>query len=241
VAGAEAVSERSGYKKPSYIYRTARNPCPMVALAGLLEILLHLDQYLLPAVQQYGVWVYALLFLAVFPDTGFLVTPFLTGDSLLFIAGTFASGGALDIRVLLPLLMLAAFAGDQVNYWIGRYAGNRVLAWDNRIVRPQYVHSATAFFDRHGRKSVFLGRFVPIVRTFIPFLAGVGAMSYRWFVLYDSLGAVVWVLLFVGCGYFLGGLPVVRDNLALMIVLIIAFSFVVMGIEYLHERRAVPA
>lgn len=207
---------------------------PAAAVPGLLEVLL-------PVVQQYGAWVYALLFLAIFPDTGFLVTPFLTGDSLLFIAGTFASAGALDIRILLPLLMLAAFAGDQVNYWIGRYAGNRVLAWDHRIVRPQYVHLARAFVDRHGRKSVFLGRFVPIVRTFVPFLAGVGTMRYRWFVLYDALGAVAWVLLFVGWGYFFGSLPVVRDNLALIIVLIIAFSFVVMGFEYLRERRAGPA
>ena len=137
--------------------------------------------------------------------------------------------------------MIAAFAGDQVNYWIGRYAGNRVLAWDHRIVRPQYVHSAQAFFDRHGRKSVFLGRFVPIVRTFLPFLAGVGTMRYRWFVLYDALGAVAWVLLFVGWGYFFGGLPVVRDNLALVIVLIIAVSFVVVVAGYLRERRVMPA
>jgi membrane-associated protein len=213
----------------------------MAALPGLLDILLHLDQYLLPVVQQYGAWVYAFLFLSIFPETGFVVTPFLPGDSLLFIAGAFAAAGVLDIRVLLPLLMLAAFAGDQVNYWIGRYFGRRILAWDNRILSPRYVHLAQTFFDRYGRKSVFLGRFIPIVRTVLPFLAGMGTMRYRWFVLYNALGVVVWVLLFVGAGYLFGTIPVVRDNLFLVIVLIIAVSFAAIGVEYLRERRATPA
>ena len=165
-----------------------------------------------------------------------MVTPFLPGDSLLFVAGAFAGAGALDVRVLLPLLMVAAFAGDQVNYWIGRYVGERVLTWDNRIVRPQYVRSARAFFDRYGKKSVFLGRFIPIIRTFVPFLAGVGTMHYRWFVLYNALGAVAWVLLFVGGGYFFGSIPIVRDNLSLAIILIIVASFAAIGVGYLRER-----
>ncbi|MEN6341104.1 MAG: VTT domain-containing protein [Methanospirillum sp.] len=226
---------------PTTIYRLAFNTCPMAALPGLLDIFLHLDQDLLSAVQQYGAWVYAFLFLSLFPETGFVVTPFLTGDSLLFIAGAIAAAGALDLRVLLPLLMLAAFTGDQVNYWIGRYVGNRVLAWDHRVVRPHYIRSAQAFFDRYGRKSVFLGRFVPVIRTVLPFLAGMGAMRYRWFVVYNALGVAAWVLLFVVGGYFFGSIPVVRDNLSLAIVLIIVVSFAAIGVEYLRERRAISA
>ncbi|MEN6341514.1 MAG: VTT domain-containing protein [Methanospirillum sp.] len=209
----------------------------MAALPGVLDILLHLDQYLLPVVQQYGTWTYALLFVIIFVETGLVVTPFLPGDSLLFVAGTFAAAGALDIRILLPLLMVAAFAGDQANYWIGRYVGERVLAWDSRLVRPQYVRSARAFFDRYGKKSIFLGRFIPIIRTFVPFLAGVGTMHYRWFVLYNALGAVAWVLLFVGGGYFFGTIPIVRDNLSLIIILIVVVSFAAISVGYLRERR----
>jgi membrane-associated protein len=240
MAGARiaGVDEEKG---PTNIYRSGINPCPMAALPGLLDILLHLDQYLLPVVQQYGGWAYALLFFIIFMETGFVVFPFLPGDSLLFVAGTFAAAGVLEIRVLIPLLVLAAFAGDQVNYWIGRYFGRRVLSWNSRLVRPQYARSAEVFFERHGRASVFLGRFVPIIRTFVPFLAGVGAMRYRWFVLYNLLGGVAWVLLFVGAGYFFGSIPVVRDNLSLVIILIIAASFAAIGAGYLRGRHAQPA
>jgi len=237
----EAARARGGPPGPTTIYRPAFNLLPMAALPGLLDILLHLDQDLLSVVQQYGAWVYAFLFLGIFPETGFVVTPFLTGDSLLFIAGAIAAAGVLDLRVLLPLLMLAAFTGDQVNYWIGRHVGKRVLAWDHRIVRPDYIRSAQAFFDRYGRKSVFLGRFVPVIRTVLPFLAGMGAMRYRWYVAYNALGVVAWVLLFVGGGYFFGSIPVVRGNLSLVVVLIILVSFAVIGAEYLRERRASSA
>lgn len=197
---------------------------PMAALPGLLEFLLHLDQYLLPVIQQYGTWAYALLFLIIFMETGFVVTPLLPGDSLLFVAGTFASAGVLNVLVLLPLLMVAAFAGDQVNYWIGWWAGHRILASNSRFVRPQYVASAQAFFDRYGKRSIVLARFVPIVRTFVPFLAGVGTMQYRWFVSYNAIGAISWVFIIVSAGYFFGTVPVVRDNLSLVIILIVAAS-----------------
>ena len=200
-----------------------------------MDLLLHLDEYLLPVIQEYGVWTYALLFLIIFMETGFVVTPILPGDSLLFVAGTFAGAGALDIRVLLPLMIGAAFIGDQVNYWIGREIGERVLTWDNRLVKPQYVRQAQEFFDRHGKMSIFLARFAPIVRTFVPFLAGVGSMQYRWFVSYNIIGAVIWVLLFVGGGYFFGNIPIVRDNLTLIIILIIVVSFIAIGIGFIRD------
>ena len=207
-------------------------------LPGILDLFLHLDQYLLPVIQQYGAWTYALLFLIIFMETGFVVTPFLPGDSLLFVAGTFASVGVLDVRVLLPLLMVAAFAGDQANYWIGRWAGSRILAANSRFVRVEYVRSSREFFDRHGKLSIFLARFVPVIWTFVPFLAGVGTMQYRWFVSYNALGAVSWVLLIVGAGYFFGNIPVVRDNLSLVIILIVVLSFVGVGLGLRSGGRA---
>jgi membrane-associated protein len=203
----------------------------------LLDILLHLDDFLLPVIQEYGTWTYGLLFLIIFIETGLVATPFLPGDSLLFIAGAFAGAGALDIVVLGPLLLVAAIAGDHTNYWIGRKIGDRVLAWDNRIIRPKYILSTQEFFERHGKKSIFLARFVPIVRTFTPFLSGVGRMHYLEFAKWEFLGSFTWVTLFVGGGYFFGNIPFVRDNLTLIIILIIAASFGVIGIEILRQHR----
>ncbi len=209
----------------------------MSALPGLLDLFLNLDEFLLPVIEQYGAWTYALLFVIIFMETGFVVTPFLPGDSLLFVAGTFAGAGALDIRVLIPLLLAAAVLGDHTNYWIGRLVGERVLAWDNRLVRPQYVRQAQEFFDRHGKKSIFLARFVPIVRTFTPFLSGIGKMHYLEFARWEFAGSLTWVLLFAGGGYFFGNIPIVRDNLTLIIILIIAVSFAVIGLGFLGEYR----
>jgi membrane-associated protein len=219
------------------IYWPAANLYPMSALPGLLELLLHLDDYLLPVVQQYGTWAYGILFLIIFIETGLVIFPFLPGDSLLFIAGAFAGAGVLDIRVLIPLLIVAAVLGDHTNYWIGRRAGDRMLTWDNRLIRPQYVRSAQEFFDRHGKKSIFLARFVPFVRTFTPFLSGIGKMDYAEFAKWEFAGSVCWVLLFVGLGYFFGNIPVVSDNLTPIIILIIGASFVVVGIEVLRQHR----
>ena len=209
----------------------------MTESPGVLDLLLHLDKFLFPVVQEYGAWAYGLLFLIIFVETGLVMFPFLPGDSLLFIAGAFAGAGVLDIRVLIPLLLVAAILGDHTNYWIGRRVGDRVLAWDNRLVRPQYVRSAQEFFDRHGKKSIFLARFVPIVRTFTPFLSGIGKMHYPEFAKWEFAGSVSWVLLFVGGGYFFGNIPIVRDNLTLIIILIIAASFVVIGVEVLRQYR----
>ena len=209
----------------------------MSSLIGLLDILLHLDDFLLPVIQEYGTWTYGLLFLIIFIETGLVVFPFLPGDSLLFVAGAFAGVGVLDIRVLIPLILLAAVAGDHANYWIGRHLGDRILAWDNRIIRPKYVRSTQEFFDRHGKKSIFLARFVPIIRTFTPFLSGLGHMNYIEFAKWEVAGSVTWVCLFVGGGFFFGNIPFVRDNLTLIIILIILASFAVIGVEVLRQYR----
>lgn len=209
----------------------------MSSLPGLLDLLLHLDDYLLPIVQQYGAWAYALLFLIIFVETGLVIFPFLPGDSLLFIAGTFAAAGVLDVRILLPLLLVAAVLGDHSNYWIGRNAGDRMLAWDNRLVRPQHIRRAQEFFDRYGKKSIFLARFIAVVRTFTPFLAGIGKMHYGEFARWEFAGSLCWVLVFVGGGYLFGNIPAVADNLTLIIVLIIGASFVMVGVEILREYR----
>jgi membrane-associated protein len=214
----------------------AAHPLLTATLPGLVDVLLNLDDYLFTVVDQYGAWTYALLFAIIFIETGFVVMPFLPGDSLLFVAGAFAGAEVLSLGVLLPLLMVAAFAGDQINYWIGKKAGEKILARNNRFIKPEYVRQAQEFFDRHGKISIFLARFVPIVRTFVPFVAGIGNMRYRWFVSYNILGAIAWVFLFVGGGYFFGNIPMVRDNLSLIIILIIAASFAMIGIGYLKEN-----
>lgn len=224
-------------KMQTCIYWPGANLYQMAVMPELLDILIHLDEYLLPVVQQYGTWTYGLLFLIIFMETGFVVTPFLPGDSLLFIAGAFAGAGVLDVRVLIPLLLVAAILGDHTNYWIGRRIGERMLAWDNRIIRPQYVRMAQEFFDRHGKKSIFLARFVPIVRTFTPFLSGIGKMHYAEFARWEFAGSLCWVLLFVGGGYFFGNIPIVRDNLTVIIILIIGASFLVIGVEVLRQNR----
>ncbi|MEN6342958.1 MAG: VTT domain-containing protein [Methanospirillum sp.] len=169
--------------------------------------------------------------------TGSIVTPFLPGDSLLLIAGAFAGIGVLDLLVPVPLMLIAAIIGDQVNYWVGRWAGMRISAWNSRVVKPEYIRSASQSFDRYGSKSVFLARFAPVLRYLVPFLAGVGSMECRWFVLYNILGGACWVLLFVGGGYFFGTTPIVRDNLSLIGILIIAASFGVLGIGLLGDNR----
>jgi membrane-associated protein len=209
----------------------------MSSLPGLLDLLLHLDDYLLPIVQQYGAWAYALLFLIIFVETGLVIFPFLPGDSLLFIAGTFAAAGVLDVRILIPLLLVAAVLGDHSNYWIGRKSGDRMLAWDNRLVRPQHLRRAQEFFDRYGKKSIFLARFIAVVRTFTPFLSGIGKMHYGEFARWEFAGSLCWVLVFIGGGYLFGNIPAVADNLTLIIVLIIGASFVLVGVEVLREYR----
>ena len=207
----------------------------METIKFLIDLFLHLDEYLSQIITQYGTWTYALLFFVIFMETGFVVTPFLPGDSLLFAAGTFAARDALNIWVLLGLLMVAAIGGDTVNYWIGHTLGER--AYNIKWIKKEYLDKTHAFFEKHGGKTIFLARFVPIVRTFAPFVAGIGKMSYGFFIRWNFIGGIVWVLLFTLAGYFFGNIPFVRANFEFVIIAIILISVLPMGYEWLKARR----
>ena len=213
----------------------------MDLLPRIIDLFLHLDQHLGQLISQYGTWTHLILFLIIFCETGLVVTPFLPGDSLLFAAGTFAALGALDLWVLVVLLIIAAIIGDTVNYWIGAYIGPRAFRGDIRFLRKEYLDRTHAFYEKHGGKTIILARFVPIIRTFAPFVAGVGAMSYPKFLTYNVVGAVLWVGLFVLGGYFFGNISVVRENFTLVILAIIAISVLPIVIEALRARRRRPA
>jgi len=213
----------------------------MDLLPRIMDLFLHLDQHLGQLISQYGTWTHLILFLIVFCETGLVVTPFLPGDSLLFAAGTFAALGALDLWMVVLLLILAAIAGDTVNYWIGAYVGPRAFRGDIRFLRKEYLDRTHAFYEKHGGKTIILARFVPIIRTFAPFVAGVGAMSYPRFITYNVVGAVLWVGLFVLGGYFFGNISVVRENFTLVILAIIAISVLPIVIEARRARRRRPA
>jgi membrane-associated protein len=208
-----------------------------------INLFLHVDEYLFDLTTTYGGWIYALLFVIVFAETGFIVTPFLPGDSLLFAAGALSATGALDIRYTTGLLLVAAIAGDAVNYAIGRSVGHRVIhlartdpRW-GRWVNPAYLARAHEFFERHGGKAIVLGRFMPIVRTFVPFVAGAADMSYPRFALYNVVGAVAWVGLCCGAGYLFGNVPVVKENFSVVAIGIVLVSLLPMVFEYLRYRR----
>jgi len=207
----------------------------MDIFASLLDLFLHLDEHLANIINQYGTWTYGILFAVIFLETGFVVTPFLPGDSLLFAAGTFAALGSLNVYLLAGLLMLAAILGDTVNYSIGHYLGAR--AYNIKFLKKEYFDRTHAFFEKHGGKTIFLARFVPIVRTFAPFVAGIGKMSYTYFITYNFVGGVVWVLLFTFAGYFFGNIPFVRENFEFVIIGIILVSFVPMAVEWWKARR----
>ncbi len=190
-----------------------------------LDLFLHLDTHLAAFVAEHGVWVYALLFAIVFMETGFVVTPFLPGDSLLFVAGAVAAAGGMDTPTVMATLIVAALCGDNVNYWVGRFIGPRVFQReDSRWLKRENLERTHAFMERHGPKAIIIARFVPIVRTFVPFVCGVGRMTYTRFLGYSILGALLWVGLLVPAGFFLGGLPWVKQNLTLALLGIIALS-----------------
>jgi membrane-associated protein len=207
----------------------------MEPIKFLIDLFLHLDEYLSQIISQYGIWTYALLFFVIFIETGFVVTPFLPGDSLLFAAGTFAALGSLNLYLLLILLMVAAVGGDTVNYWIGHYLGDR--AYSIKWIKREYLDKTHAFFEKHGGKTIFLARFVPIVRTFAPFVAGIGRMSYGYFITYNFVGGITWVALFTLAGYFFGNIPFIRENFEFVIVAIILISVVPIFIEWWKARR----
>ena len=203
----------------------------------LIDFVLHLDRHLGDLISQYGPGTYAILTLIVFCETGLVVTPFLPGDSLLFAAGAFAGLGSLDPWILCTCLMAAVVAGDNVNYWIGRYIGPRAFSGQVRFLKKEYLDRTQRFFDRHGGRTVVIARFVPIVRTFTPFVAGVGAMPYGRFLGYSIGGGALWVFLFIWVGYYFGNLPVVRDNFGLVIGAIILISVMPMVVEVVRARR----
>jgi membrane-associated protein len=190
-------------------------------------------------ISQYGAWTYAILFMVVFMETGFVVTPFLPGDSLLFAAGTFAAVGSMNVWLLMILLIIAAIAGDTVNYWIGHYLGDR--AYNIKWIKKEYLDRTHAFFEKHGGKTIFLARFVPIVRTFAPFVAGMGRMSYSYFFSYNVFGGIVWVVLFTMLGYFFGNIPFVKQNFELVILAIIFVSVVPAVWEAWKARQEIRA
>jgi membrane-associated protein len=202
----------------------------------LINIFLHLDVYMEEVIRNYGIWVYALLFFIIFMETGFVVTPFLPGDSLLFAAGTFAAIGSLNLILVFVLLFCAAILGDTVNYLIGHFLGNWFLAKDTRFLKPKHLEKTHHFFEKHGGKTIVLARFVPIVRTFAPFVAGLGAMNYGRFFMYNVLGAFLWTALFIFSGYFFGNIPFVRDNFELVIIGIVLISVIPMAYEAIHAR-----
>ena len=210
----------------------------MEFITDLLNIVLNLDSHLLTLTQQYGVWVYAILFLIIFSETGLIVFPFLPGDSLLFVAGALCGVAALDVYILLPLLILAAFAGDNTNYWTGRLVGKRLVkVGDSRFFKLQHLDKTHAFYKKHGGKTIVFARFLPIIRTFAPFIAGVAKMDYRLFVLYSAGGSMAWITFFVIGGYFLGNIPIIKDNLTLMILIIIFISVAPAILEFIRQRR----
>lgn len=210
----------------------------MEYLAAFIDIVLHLDKYLAVLVQQYGVWIYAILFAIIFSETGFVVTPFLPGDSLLFVAGALAAVGGMNIAVLLALLVVAAAAGNMLNYHIGRYIGPRVFKWeDSLFFNKTALQKTEAFYEKHGGKTLVLSRFLPLFRTFAPFVAGVGRMNYLRFCVYNLAGAALWVISLLLVGYFFGNLPWVKQNLSIVIVGIIVVSLVPAFVGWLKHRK----
>lgn len=211
----------------------------MDLLLHFLDILLHLDRHLTTLVTDYGPWVYGILFLIIFCETGLVVTPFLPGDSLLFVAGMLAGAGLLDPAWLMLLLILAAILGDSLNYSIGRWTGPAVFRKEEgRFLKKKHLEHTQRFYEKHGGKTIIIARFVPIVRTFAPFVAGIGNMIYRRFLAYNVAGAILWVVSLVTAGYFLGDLPVIKDNLTAVIFGIIIISLLPGLIEYWRQRRA---
>lgn len=217
----------------------------MELLQYLIDLFIHLDRHLGQLIHDYGVWTYLILFVIVFCETGLVVTPFLPGDSLLFAAGTFAAlpgpdgRPPLDIGLLILLLSVAAILGDTINYWIGHYIGPRAFSGEVRFLKKEYLDRTHRFYERHGGKTIILARFVPIVRTFAPFVAGIGAMNYRRFIAYNVIGGVLWVMLFALAGYFFGNLAFVQKRFTYVILAIVVISVLPMVVEVIRERRRI--
>jgi membrane-associated protein len=204
----------------------------------IIDFILHIDVHLAEIINSFGLWTYAILFVVVFIETGLVVTPFLPGDSLLFAAGALAKlTGALDIKLLYLLMVIAAVAGDTANYWIGRFVGPKVFIHKSRLFKKEYLDRTQAFYEKHGGKTIFLARFVPIIRTFAPFVAGIGKMRYGYFISYNIVGGIIWPAVFLFGGYFFGNFKIVQENFSLVAVAIILISVVPIFIEWIKSRK----
>lgn len=210
----------------------------MQLITGLIDFILHIDRHLVEIIMVYGTWTYFVLFLIIFSETGFVVTPFLPGDSLLFVIGALGASKALNFKLALILLMLAAVGGNILNYFIGKLIGQKLLGMKNsRIIKKEYLYKTQAFYKRHGGKAMILSRFLPIIRTFAPFVAGLGKMSFPRFFIYNFIGGVSWVMLFMFTGFFFGNIPVVKHNFTYVIFGIIFISMMPTLIPYIRSKR----
>ena len=210
----------------------------MEALFFLFDLLIHIDKYLIDLINNFGYFTYAVLFGVIFAETGFVVTPFLPGDSLLFAAGSFATKSILNPVILFLLLAGAAILGDTINYWIGHFIGVRAFKEESRFFKKQYLDRTHAFYEKHGGKTIILARFIPIIRTFAPFVAGVGKMNYLHFLSYNVVGGVLWVGIFVFGGYYFGNIGFVQKNFSLVIIVIIIISLLPGIIEYIRHKKS---
>jgi membrane-associated protein len=211
----------------------------MELVALLWDFLVNLDDHLAEFVAAHGAWVYVLLFAIVFTETGVVVMPFLPGDSLLFVVGALAAAGGMDIVTVMCVLVAAALTGDNVNYWIGRWAGPKVFrAEESRWFSRRHLERTHAFYERFGGKAIIIARFVPIVRTYVPFVAGIGTMSYARFLAFSVVGALLWVVSLCLLGYWFGNIPMVKDNLGAVIVIIVAISVTPIAVEFFRARRS---
>jgi len=209
----------------------------MEVIKFLIDFVLHMDVYLNDIIANYGVWTYGILFFIIFLETGFVITPFLPGDSLLFAAGTFAALGSLNPIYLFLLLSVAAVIGDTVNYSIGHYIGPKAFSGEIKFLKKDHLDKTQEFYDKHGGKTIILARFIPIIRTFAPFVAGIGTMKYSKFILYNVVGGISWVAIFISLGYFFGNIPVVAKNFELVIFAIIFLSFIPPVLEFFKARK----
>ena len=209
----------------------------MEVIKFLIDFILHMDVHLNEIISNYGAWTYGILFFVIFLETGFVVTPFLPGDSLLFAAGTFAALGSLNPLYLFLLLTVAAILGDTVNYSIGKYIGPRAFSGDIKFLKQEHLDKTQEFYEKHGGKAIILARFIPIIRTFAPFVAGIGTMKYRKFIAYNVIGGIAWVAVFTFLGYFFGNIEFVKKNFELVIFAIIFISFIPPVLEVLKARK----
>jgi membrane-associated protein len=208
----------------------------MELLQQFIQFVLHIDKHLFDLCTMYGAWIYGILFLVIFCETGLVVTPFLPGDSLLFAIGSLAAIGALRVEFAIPLLMAAALTGDNTNYWIGRKVGPKVFSQEkSRLFNKEYLDRTNRFYDKHGKITVVLARFLPIIRTFAPFVAGIGRMTYRTFLLFSIIGALLWVTIFVLVGYFFGNIPFIKEHFSLVILALMLIPGMPAAIEFVRH------